>query len=169
MLIYIYIHHLIIAFIPIMILWFALRVEIRIQFHHVPGNIYRERIGQNIDLATNELILRDHPDEAILLKVNNKVPGLGLQLDASELNLLYRDKYGSMTLVYISKVVCVYPWTYNGMDLGFVGTMLKCQILMNTSFWMWLMETTIFSWGVMNWQLHGIYLLQFFMKLMKIK
>ncbi|KAI4965340.1 hypothetical protein ZWY2020_054775 [Hordeum vulgare] len=31
--------------------------------------------------------------EAILLKVNNKVPGLGLQLDASELNLLYRDRY----------------------------------------------------------------------------
>jgi glucose-6-phosphate 1-dehydrogenase len=38
--------------------------------------------------------LRDLPEEAILLKVNNKVPGLGLQLDASELNLLYRDRYG---------------------------------------------------------------------------
>ncbi|KAK6911682.1 Glucose-6-phosphate dehydrogenase, C-terminal, partial [Dillenia turbinata] len=69
------------------------RVEIRIQFHHVPGNLYRERIGHNIDLATNELILRDAPDEAILVKVNNKIPGLGLQLDASELNLLYKDKY----------------------------------------------------------------------------
>lgn len=69
------------------------RVEIRIQFHNVPGNVYRERIGHNIDLATNELILRDVPDEAILVKVNNKIPGLGLQLDASELNLLYKDKY----------------------------------------------------------------------------
>ncbi|XP_059652239.1 inactive glucose-6-phosphate 1-dehydrogenase 4, chloroplastic isoform X2 [Cornus florida] len=69
------------------------RVEIRIQFHHVPGNIYRDRIGHNIDLATNELILRDVPNEAILLKVNNKIPGLGLVLDASELNLLYKDKY----------------------------------------------------------------------------
>ncbi|CBI39643.3 hypothetical protein VitviT2T_020792 [Vitis vinifera] len=69
------------------------RVEIRIQFHNVPGNVYRERIGHNIDLATNELILRDAPDEAILVKVNNKIPGLGLQLDASELNLLYKDKY----------------------------------------------------------------------------
>ncbi|CAA6653898.1 unnamed protein product [Spirodela intermedia] len=37
------------------------RVEIRIQFNHVPGNIYRERIGHNIDLTTNELILRDAP------------------------------------------------------------------------------------------------------------
>lgn len=67
-------------------------MEIRIQFHRVPGNIYRERIGHNIDLATNELILRDAPDEAILVRVNNKIPGLGLQLDSPELNLLYKDK-----------------------------------------------------------------------------
>lgn len=69
------------------------RGEIRIQFHDVPGNLYRERIGHNADLATNELILRDAPDEAILVKVNNKIPGLELQLDASELNLLYKEKY----------------------------------------------------------------------------
>ncbi|KAF2307337.1 hypothetical protein GH714_026443 [Hevea brasiliensis] len=69
------------------------RVEIRIQFHCVPGNIYRERIGHNIGMATNELILRDVPDEAILVRINNKIPGLGLHLDASELNLLYKDRY----------------------------------------------------------------------------
>ncbi|CAK7340467.1 unnamed protein product [Dovyalis caffra] len=71
------------------------RVEIRIQFRNVPGNLYRERVGHNIDLATNELILSDAPDEAILVKINNKIPGLGLQLDASELNLLYKDKYNA--------------------------------------------------------------------------
>ncbi|XP_052193175.1 inactive glucose-6-phosphate 1-dehydrogenase 4, chloroplastic isoform X2 [Diospyros lotus] len=71
------------------------RVEIRIQFRHVPGNLYRHHIGHNIDLATNELILRDAPDEAILVRVNNKVPGLSLHLDASELNLLYKDKYNN--------------------------------------------------------------------------
>ncbi|KAK7337664.1 hypothetical protein VNO77_18249 [Canavalia gladiata] len=69
------------------------QMEIRIQFRHVPGNVYHECIGHNIDRATNELILRDVPDEAILVRVNNKVPGLGLQLDSSELNLLYKDKY----------------------------------------------------------------------------
>ncbi|BBN18022.1 glucose-6-phosphate 1-dehydrogenase [Marchantia polymorpha subsp. ruderalis] len=68
-------------------------VEIRIQFRQVPGNLYRERFGYNLDAAANELVLRVQPDEAINLKVNNKVPGLGLQLDSSELNLLYRDKY----------------------------------------------------------------------------
>lgn len=67
-------------------------MEIRIQFRNVPGNVYNECIGHNIDRATNELILRDVPDEAILVRVNNKVPGLGLQLDFSELNLLYKDK-----------------------------------------------------------------------------
>ncbi|XP_006649993.1 inactive glucose-6-phosphate 1-dehydrogenase 4, chloroplastic [Oryza brachyantha] len=69
------------------------RAEIRIQFNHVPGNIYHERFGHGTDFDTNELILRDQPEEAILLKVNNKIPGLGLQLDASELNMLYRDRY----------------------------------------------------------------------------
>ncbi|XP_024545825.1 glucose-6-phosphate 1-dehydrogenase, chloroplastic [Selaginella moellendorffii] len=69
--------------------------EIRIQFRGVPGNLYRDKFGFNIDLATNELVLRVHPDEAINLKINNKVPGLGLQLDSSELNLLYRDKYNT--------------------------------------------------------------------------
>ncbi|KAK9192546.1 hypothetical protein WN944_003239 [Citrus x changshan-huyou] len=71
----------------------VLRVEIHIQFRHVPGNIYHESFGHNIDLATNELILRDVLDEAIPVRVNNKVPGLSLQLDASELNLLYKAKY----------------------------------------------------------------------------
>ncbi|KAH1071407.1 hypothetical protein AAZX31_03G209500 [Glycine max] len=69
------------------------QMEIRIQFRNVPGNVYHECIGHNRDRAINELILRDVPDEAILVRVNNKVPGLGLQLDSSELNLLYKDKY----------------------------------------------------------------------------
>jgi glucose-6-phosphate 1-dehydrogenase len=68
------------------------RVEIRIQFHHVPGNLYRGRFGLNGDTAMNELIIAVQPDEAIFLKINNKVPGLGVQLDSSELNLLYREK-----------------------------------------------------------------------------
>lgn len=69
------------------------RVEIRIQFRHVPGNLYSGHVGQRPNLANNELILRDVPDEAILVRVNNKIPGLGIHLDASELNLLYKDKY----------------------------------------------------------------------------
>ncbi|CAK9219861.1 unnamed protein product [Sphagnum troendelagicum] len=74
------------------------KVEIRIQFHHVPGNLYRGRFGLNGDTAMNELIIAVLPDEGIFLKINNKVPGLGVQLDSSELNLLYRDKYEAESL-----------------------------------------------------------------------
>nr|XP_018630769.1 inactive glucose-6-phosphate 1-dehydrogenase 4, chloroplastic isoform X2 [Nicotiana tomentosiformis] len=69
------------------------RVEIRIQFRRVPGNLYHKDGEHMQNLDTNELILRDVPDEAILVRINNKIPGLGMNLEASELNLLYKDKY----------------------------------------------------------------------------
>lgn len=41
----------------------------------------------------NELVIRVQPDEAIYLKINNKVPGLGMRLDRSTLNLHYAARY----------------------------------------------------------------------------
>ncbi|KAG0626714.1 hypothetical protein M758_2G146100 [Ceratodon purpureus] len=67
--------------------------EIRVQFRHVPGNLYKRSFGTDLDLATNELVIRVQPDEAIYLKINNKVPGLGMRLDRSNLNLHYADRY----------------------------------------------------------------------------
>lgn len=69
------------------------RAEIRVQFRHVPGNLYKRIIGSDSDKATNELVLRVQPDEAIFLKINNKVPGLGMRLDRSDLNLFYSARY----------------------------------------------------------------------------
>ncbi|XP_047315789.1 glucose-6-phosphate 1-dehydrogenase, chloroplastic-like [Impatiens glandulifera] len=69
------------------------RAEIRVQFRHVPGNLYKRSFGTDLDKATNELVLRIQPNEAIYLKINNKVPGLGMRLDRSDLNLLYKAKY----------------------------------------------------------------------------
>ncbi|KAL2938574.1 Glucose-6-phosphate 1-dehydrogenase chloroplastic [Bienertia sinuspersici] len=69
------------------------RAEIRVQFRHVPGNLYKRDFGTDLDKATNELVLRVQPDEAIFLKINNKVPGLGMRLDRSDLNLLYSTRY----------------------------------------------------------------------------
>ncbi|GAB2256864.1 hypothetical protein Droror1_Dr00022923 [Drosera rotundifolia] len=66
--------------------------EIRLQFRHVPGNLYKN-ISTDLDKATNELVIRVQPDEAIYLKINNKVPGLGMRLDRSNLNLLYSTRY----------------------------------------------------------------------------
>ncbi|KAK4764735.1 hypothetical protein SAY86_025825 [Trapa natans] len=67
--------------------------EIRVQFRHVPGNLYNRNFGTVLDKATNELVIRVQPDEAIYLKINNKVPGLGMRLDRSNLNLLYAARY----------------------------------------------------------------------------
>lgn len=67
--------------------------EIRIQFRHVPGNLYKSSMGQNIDTATNELVIRIQPEEAIYMVMNNKVPGLGVKLDKTTLNLQYKDSY----------------------------------------------------------------------------
>lgn len=69
------------------------RTEIRVQFRHVPGNLYRRNFGTDLDHETNELVIRVQPDEAIYLKINNKVPGLGMRLDRSNLNLLYSTRY----------------------------------------------------------------------------
>ncbi|KAM3705957.1 hypothetical protein ACJW31_03G117400 [Castanea mollissima] len=69
------------------------KAEIRVQFRHVPGNLYNRNIGTDLDLATNELVIRVQPDEAIYLKINNKVPGLGMRLDRSNLNLHYAARY----------------------------------------------------------------------------
>ena len=69
------------------------RAEIRVQFRNVPGNLYNRSSGTDLDQATNELVIRVQPDEAIYLKINNKVPGLGMRLDQSNLNLLYKARY----------------------------------------------------------------------------
>ncbi|KAK4784829.1 hypothetical protein SAY86_019197 [Trapa natans] len=67
--------------------------EIRVQFRHVPGNLYNRNFGTDLDRATNELVIRVQPDEAIYLKINNKIPGLGMRLDRSYLNLHYAARY----------------------------------------------------------------------------
>jgi glucose-6-phosphate 1-dehydrogenase len=67
--------------------------EIRVQFRHVPGNLYKRKFGTDLDKLTNELVIRVQPNEAIYLKINNKIPGLGVRLDSSNLNLHYSERY----------------------------------------------------------------------------
>lgn len=68
------------------------RAEIRIQFKEVPAQLYKE-CGLGEESLRNELVIRIQPDEEIYLKINNKIPGLGLQLDNSFLNLAYKTRY----------------------------------------------------------------------------
>ncbi|GAV79184.1 LOW QUALITY PROTEIN: G6PD_N domain-containing protein/G6PD_C domain-containing protein [Cephalotus follicularis] len=51
--------------------------------------------GTDFDKATNELVFRVQPDEVRYLKINIKVPGLGMRLDCSDFNLLHQARYPS--------------------------------------------------------------------------
>lgn len=66
--------------------------EIRVQFRKVPAQLYKQ-CGLSEQHMTNELVIRIQPDEAIYLKMNNKMPGLGVRLDNSHLDLTYKTRY----------------------------------------------------------------------------
>lgn len=70
------------------------QAEIRIQFHSAPGNLYKKQLGNSGDGGSNELVIRIQPDEAIYLRLNSKIPGLGMRLDQQDLDLQYKTKYG---------------------------------------------------------------------------
>lgn len=66
--------------------------EIRVQFHSVPAQLYKDH-GLNEEQLKNELVINIQPDEAIHLKINNKMPGLKVSLDNSNLDLTYKTRY----------------------------------------------------------------------------
>jgi len=66
--------------------------EIRIRFEPVPGDIFAE---SNPLPAPNELVIRVQPDAGISFRIMNKVPGLGIALAESELNLSYAAAFGA--------------------------------------------------------------------------
>jgi glucose-6-phosphate 1-dehydrogenase len=67
--------------------------EIRIKFREVAGSMFSEQHGVP---AANELVIRVQPDESIYLRVINKVPGMKLQLESRDLNLLYKSAFDTV-------------------------------------------------------------------------
>jgi len=67
------------------------KVEVRIQFHNVAGNLFK-------DAPRNELVLRIQPSEAIYMKFNNKHPGLSYQTLQTELDLTYQRRYSDLKI-----------------------------------------------------------------------
>ena len=67
--------------------------EIRVQFRHVPGNIFSGSQYGDTNRDTNELVIRIQPEEGIYLNINNKVPGLGMRLGRTKLDLQYDKAY----------------------------------------------------------------------------
>ena len=66
--------------------------EIRVRFRPVPGKIFNALAP---DLGPNELVIRVQPDEAIYLRINNKMPGLEMKLVETELNLRYESAFAT--------------------------------------------------------------------------
>jgi glucose-6-phosphate 1-dehydrogenase len=64
--------------------------EVRIRFRGVPSGWFGDK---RVALDANELVIRIQPDEAITLNIMNKVPGLGLDLVRTELNLRYQAAF----------------------------------------------------------------------------
>ncbi|GAA5814407.1 hypothetical protein MFLAVUS_007903 [Mucor flavus] len=65
------------------------KVEVRIQFHHVAGNLFSGS-------ARNELVIRIQPKEAVYMKFNNKQPGLSYQTIQTDLDLTYHERYSDL-------------------------------------------------------------------------
>ncbi|MCX6996796.1 MAG: glucose-6-phosphate dehydrogenase [Kiritimatiellaeota bacterium] len=63
---------------------------IHLRFRDVPSNIFDQTAP---GLPPNELIIRVQPDEGIFYRIVNKVPGLNLRLEPTELNLRYRTAF----------------------------------------------------------------------------
>lgn len=68
------------------------RVEVRIQFKEVPGDIFEGRSKRN------ELVLRIQPNAAIYAKLMIKTPGMSLDMEENELDLIYGQRYGNVEL-----------------------------------------------------------------------
>lgn len=62
------------------------KVEIRVQFKQVAKGIFRE-------IHRNELVIRVQPNEAVYMKINNKIPGISTETTLTELDLTYASRY----------------------------------------------------------------------------
>lgn len=107
---------------------FYFRVEIRVQFRHVPGNLYKRSLGMDLDRATNELLIRVQPDEAIYLKINNKIPGLGMRLDRSKFNLHYAARYESEYFYFIVFIFSLYIFLMINIENLQLGLLLLFEL-----------------------------------------
>ncbi len=68
------------------------RTEILIDFKSVPYSIFAQRN----QLTANQLLIRVQPDEAIELRIMNKVPGLAFDLENATLDLLYKSAFSQI-------------------------------------------------------------------------
>jgi glucose-6-phosphate 1-dehydrogenase len=67
------------------------KAEIRVQFQDVPGNVFKHA-------SRNELVIRVQPNEAVYMKMTNKLPGLSMNTVISELDLSYNRRFSDLKI-----------------------------------------------------------------------
>lgn len=67
--------------------------EIRIAFRPVEGNMFCTPAGCP---APNELLIRVQPDEAIMFRIDSKVPGVDMKLETRDLDLQYGTAFDEL-------------------------------------------------------------------------
>lgn len=66
--------------------------EVRIRFRRPPTDLF----GTGASGEPNELVIRIQPDEAIMMRITSKEPGLDMRLARTELNLQYKAAFTTM-------------------------------------------------------------------------
>ncbi len=66
--------------------------EVRIRFRRAPGDLFGDAVGPS---GANEMVIRVQPDEAIEMRIMNKVPGLKMTLQSTPLNLRYQAAFNT--------------------------------------------------------------------------
>jgi len=70
------------------------QTEVVVQFRRPPVQIFRMFDGSLADRPANRLIINIAPREGISLRLEGKVPGMGMKLDYADLQLDYLDRFG---------------------------------------------------------------------------
>jgi glucose-6-phosphate 1-dehydrogenase len=67
------------------------KAEVRIQFKDPPADIFAGTVR-------NELVIRVQPDEAVYLKTNVKSPGMSFEMEQTDLDLSYNQRFEGVRL-----------------------------------------------------------------------
>ncbi|XP_012277151.1 glucose-6-phosphate 1-dehydrogenase isoform X2 [Orussus abietinus] len=68
------------------------KAEVRVQYQDVPGDIFEGKAKRN------ELVIRVQPGEALYIKMMTKSPGITFDLEETELDLTYGNRYKDLKL-----------------------------------------------------------------------
>lgn len=80
------------------------KAEVRIQFKDVPGDIFDGKPKRN------EFVIRVQPGEALYVKLMVKTPGMAFDMEETELDLTYTNRYEVCVIMGIMYMQAIYTF-----------------------------------------------------------